>query len=77
MATRGSPSAAPPPEDDRRREYPAACTQVGILVVLTQAVVIDHKVQGHRHEEQEEVLEAGGIPVEEQVADEEVLDGER
>lgn len=46
-------------------------------MVLTQAVVIDHKGQGHRHEEQEEVLEAGGIPVEEQVADEEVLDGER
>src|SRR3712207_2050880 len=50
---------------------------VGALVILAQPKVVDHEVHAHGESEEHQAPKAGLFAVEDQVADERVVEGER
>src|SRR3712207_4939596 len=56
---------------------PTTGSVVGALVILTQPKVVDHEVHAHGESEEHQAPKARLFAVEDQVADERVVEGER
>jgi hypothetical protein len=66
-----------PAGDDRRRQHPSPDPPVGVLMILAQPVVVDQEVQGHREGKKQQAAPTLLLPMEQQIADQGVVEGER